>query len=142
MIIRKRILSLFLATTLLVPLAQITPLKAESDTKEVDVMFTHDTHSHLDSFTTNVDGELQKVGGFSRIKTLINEQKKENPNTLILDGGDFSMGTLIQTVYDTQAAELRMLGYLGYDVTTLGNHEFDYRSKRFGQYVKGSQKFG
>ena len=95
MIIRKRIVSLFLATTLLVPLAQITPLKAESDSKEVDVMFTHDTHSHLDSFTTKVDGELQEVGGFARIKTLINEQKKENPNTLILDGGDFSMGTLI-----------------------------------------------
>ena len=75
MIIRKRILSLFLATVLLMPLAQIIPLKAESDTKEVDVMFTHDTHSHLDSFTTNIDGELQEVGGFARIKTLINEQK-------------------------------------------------------------------
>ena len=91
MIIRKRIVSLFLATTLLMPLTQITPLNAESNTKEVDVMFTHDTHSHLDSFTTNVDGELQEVGGFARIKTLINEQKKENPNTLILDGGDFSI---------------------------------------------------
>lgn len=101
MIIRKRIVSLFLATTLLMPLTQITPLNAESDAKEVDVMFTHDTHSHLDSFTTNIDGEFQEVGGFSRIKTLINEQKKENPNTLILDGGDFSMGTLIQTVYET-----------------------------------------
>lgn len=142
MIIKKRIVSLFLATTLLVPLAQITPLKAESDTKEVDVMFTHDTHSHLDSFTTNVDGELQKVGGFSRIKTLINEQKKENPNTLILDGGDFSMGTLIQTVYDTQAAELRMLGYLGYDVTTLGNHEFDYRSKGLANMLKAAKSSG
>ena len=64
MIIRKRIVSLFLATTLLVPLAQITPLKAESNTKEVDVMFTHDTHSHLDSFTTNVDGEIKAKGGF------------------------------------------------------------------------------
>lgn len=142
MIIRKRILSLFLATVLLMPLAQITPLKAESNTKEVDVMFTHDTHSHLDSFTTNVDGELQKVGGFSRIKTLINEQKKENPNTLILDGGDFSMGTLIQTVYDTQAAELRMLGYLGYDVTTLGNHEFDYRSKGLANMLKAAKSSG
>lgn len=142
MIIRKRIVSLFLATTLLVPLAQITPLKAESDTKEVDVMFTHDTHSHLDSFTTKVDGELQEVGGFARIKTLINEQKKENPNTLILDGGDFSMGTLIQTVYDTQAAELRMLGYLGYDVTTLGNHEFDYRSKGLANMLKVAKDSG
>lgn len=142
MIIRKRILSLFLATVLLMPLAQITPLKAESDTKEVDVMFTHDMHSHLDSFTTNIDGELQEVGGFARIKTLINEQKKENPNTLILDGGDFSMETLIQTVYDTQAAELRMLGYLGYDVTTLGNHEFDYRSKGLTNMLKTAKSSG
>ena len=142
MIIRKRIVSLFLATTLLMPLTQITPLNAESNTKEVDVMFTHDTHSHLDSFTTNVDGELQEVGGFARIKTLINEQKKENPNTLILDGGDFSMGTLIQTVYDTQAAELRMLGYLGYDVTTLGNHEFDYRSKGLTNMLKTAKSSG
>ena len=142
MIIRKRIVSLFLATTLLMPLTQITPLNAESNTKEVDVMFTHDTHSHLDSFTTNIDGELQEVGGFARIKTLINEQKKENPNTLILDGGDFSMGTLIQTVYDTQAAELRMLGYLGYDVTTLGNHEFDYRSKGLTNMLKTAKSSG
>ena len=37
---------------------------------------------------------------------------------LVIDGGDFSMGTLIQTVFETQAAELRMLGYLGCDVTT------------------------
>lgn len=58
---------------------------------------------------------------------MIDEKKKENPDTLILDGGDFSMGTLIQTVYTTEAAELRMLGYLGCDVTTFGNHEFDYR---------------
>ena len=68
MIIRKRIVSLFLATTLLVPLAQITPLKAESDSKEVDVMFTHDTHSHLDSFTTKGDGELQEVANYIKFK--------------------------------------------------------------------------
>lgn len=49
------------------------------------------------------------------------------------------MGTLIQTVYDTQAAELRMLGYLGYDVTTLGNHEFDYRSKGLANMLKAAK---
>ena len=47
------------------------------------------------------------VGGFSRMKTLINEKNSENPNGLILDAGDFSMGTLIQTVYEEEAAELR-----------------------------------
>ena len=97
--------------------------------KEVDIIFTHDTHSHLNSFTTIIDEEEKEVGGFARINTLIQEQKAKNPETLVIDGGDFSMGTLIQTVYETQAAELRMLGYLGCDVTTFGNHEFDYRSK-------------
>lgn len=68
MIIRKRIVSLFLATTLLMLLTQITPLNAESDAKEVDVMFTHDTHSHLDSFTTNIDGEFQEVANYIKFK--------------------------------------------------------------------------
>ena len=112
---------------LVLPVLDI-PVEASAETKQLDVLFTHDTHSHLDSFSTIVNGEKKEVGGFAKIKTLINEKKKENPDTLVLDGGDFSMGTLIQTVYDTEAAELRMLGYLGYDVTTFGNHEFDYRS--------------
>ena len=55
------------------------------------------------------------------LKTLIDEQKEKKIRIrLYLDGGDFSMGTLIQTVYETEAAELRMLGYLGCDVTTWG----------------------
>ena len=109
---------------------------------KIDVLFTHDTHSHLDSFSTIVNGKQEKVGGFAKIKTLINEKKKEDPDTLILDGGDFSMGTLIQTVYDTEAAELRMLGYLGYDVTTLGNHEFDYRSAGLANMLNAAVNSG
>ncbi len=97
--------------------------------KSVDIMFFHDTHSHLDSFSTIVDDEAVSVGGFARIKTLINEQKSANPDTLIIDAGDFSMGTLVQTIFSSESAELRMLGSLGCEATTLGNHEFDYRSK-------------
>ena len=109
---------------------------------KIDVLFTHDTHSHLDSFSTIVNGKQEKVGGFAKIKTLINEKKKEDPDTLILDGGDFSMGTLVQTVYDTEAAELRMLGSLGYDVTTFGNHEFDYRSKGLANMLNAAVNSG
>ena len=128
MLLRKKILSMILIIAILVLPVLDIPVEASVETKQLDVLFTHDTHSHLDSFSTIVNGEKKEVGGFAKIKTLINEKKKENPDTLVLDGGDFSMGTLIQTVYDTEAAELRMLGYLGYDVTTFGNHEFDYRS--------------
>ena len=142
MILRKSILSVVLTIAMLMPLAQAITVKAADDTKQIDVLFTHDTHSHLDSFSTIVNGEQKEVGGFAKIKTLINEKKKEDPDTLILDGGDFSMGTLIQTVYDTEAAELRMLGYLGYDVTTFGNHEFDYRSQGLANMLKAAKSSG
>ena len=142
MMLRKSILSVVLTIAMLMPLAQAVTVKAAADTKQIDVLFTHDTHSHLDSFSTIVNGEQKEVGGFAKIKTLINEKKKEDPDTLILDGGDFSMGTLIQTVYDTEAAELRMLGYLGYDVTTFGNHESDYRSQGLANMLKAAKSSG
>ena len=108
----------------------LCPLCAGAEeAKQVDVMFVHDTHSHLNEFATVEDGESQLLGGFAKLQTLIDEQKAVNPDTLLLDAGDFSMGTLIQVVFEEEAAELRMLGALGFDVTTLGNHEFDYKAK-------------
>ena len=138
----KKILAFLLIITMLLPFVMNIPAEAAEKSKQLDVLFTHDTHSHLNSFSTIVDGEQKEVGGFAKIKTLIDEKKKENPDTLILDGGDFSMGTLIQTVYDTEAAELRMLGYLGCDVSTFGNHEFDYRSKGMADMLTVAKNSG
>ena len=138
----KKILTFLLIITMLLPFVMNIPAEAAEKSKQLDVLFTHDTHSHLNSFSTIVDGEQKEVGGFAKLKTLIDEKKKENPDTLILDGGDFSMGTLIQTVYDTEAAELRMLGYLGCDVSTFGNHEFDYRSKGLADMLTVAKNSG
>ena len=138
----KKILAFLLIITMLLPFVMNIPAEAAEKSKQLDVLFTHDTHSHLNSYSTIVDGEQKEVGGFAKIKTLIDEKKKENPDTLILDGGDFSMGTLIQTVYDTEAAELRMLGYLGCDVSTFGNHEFDYRSKGLADMLTAAKNSG
>ena len=138
----KKILAFLLIITMLLPFVMNIPAEAAEKSKQLDVLFTHDTHSHLNSFSTIVDGEQKEVGGFAKLKTLIDEKKKENPDTLILDGGDFSMGTLIQTVYDTEAAELRMLGYLGCDVSTFGNHEFDYRSKGLADMLTAAKDEG
>ena len=138
----KKILAFLLIITMLLPFVMNIPAEAAEKSKQLDVLFTHDTHSHLNSFSTIVDGEQKEVGGFAKLKTLIDEKKKENPDTLILDGGDFSMGTLIQTVYDTEAAELRMLGYLGCDVSTFGNHEYDYRSKGLADMLTAAKNSG
>lgn len=142
---KKRILAGLLAAALVVPLfagSAQTVAAAEAAGKTLDVVFTHDTHSHLNSFSTVIDGESTEVGGFARIKTVIDEQKAENPDTLVVDGGDFSMGTLVQTVYEDEAAELRMLGAIGCEVTTFGNHEFDYRSSGLAQMLKSAAESG
>lgn len=123
----KRILSFILCIVLSFGLFAGFVCADEAD-KSVDIMFVHDTHSHLNPFATVEDGTTQILGGFAKLKTLIKEQKAKNPDTLLLDAGDFSMGTLIQSVYEEEASEIRMLGELGIDVSTLGNHEFDYKA--------------
>lgn len=142
---RKECTALALAGVLLlaaVPCAWPVCAQDAAPGTTVDIVFTHDTHSHLNTFTTVVDGLETELGGFARMNTLIEAQRAQNPDTLVIDGGDFSMGTLIQTVFETQAAELRMLGYLGCDVTTLGNHEFDYRSKGLANMLTSAQASG
>lgn len=138
----NRYVALVLAVLMLLPYVGGVTVKAGTNQKQLEVMFLNDTHSHLDSFLTVEDGEKVVLGGFARIKTVIKERLQKNKNTVILDGGDFSMGTLVQTVFETQAAELRMLGDLGCDVTTLGNHEFDYRSKGLANMLSAAKESG
>lgn len=138
----KKIVGILLIAVIVLPLMTGMQVWAKTESKQLDILFTHDTHSHLNSFTTIVNGEKKEAGGFAKLKTLIDEHKKVNPDTLVLDGGDFSMGTLIQTVYDTEAAELRMLGQIGCDVTTLGNHEFDYQSKGLADMLNAAKNSG
>lgn len=97
---------------------------------ELTILFTHDTHDHFLPANSEEGGEY---GGYVRLATLLKEErqaaKAEGRAVVTLDGGDFSMGSLFQTIYTTDAPELRALGAMGYDVTTLGNHEFDYRQQ-------------
>ncbi|MBQ2825546.1 MAG: bifunctional metallophosphatase/5'-nucleotidase [Clostridia bacterium] len=116
----RRISAIFIAV-LIVLSACVT---ASADTgKEVTVLFTHDLHSH---FLPSRDEDGGEFGGYARLMTVINEQREKNPHAILVDGGDFSMGSLFQTCFASDALELRMMGLMGYDATTFGNHEFDY----------------
>ena len=92
--------------------------------QDVTVLFTHDLHSHfLPAEDTEEGGQY---GGYARLMTAIKQQKEKHPDAILVDGGDFAMGSLFQTAYATSATELRMMGAMGFDVTTFGNHEYDY----------------
>lgn len=116
----KRLSSLLLIICLLVP--QFAGAAAEEN-RDVTILFTHDLHSHLLPSAKEDGGEY---GGYARLMYAIRQQKQRDPDALLIDGGDFSMGSLFQTAYTTSALELRIMGAMGYDATTFGNHEFDY----------------
>ncbi len=121
----RRLLCLVMLLALALSLSVSQVWAADEGAEEITILYTHDMHS---SFLPKEGPDGHSRGGYARLKTLIDEQKEEHPNALVLDGGDFSMGSLFQTAYSTSALELRAMGQMGYDVTTFGNHEFDYRA--------------
>lgn len=127
------------ALLLLLSLAVLFPAGAEGEVRETTVLFTHDLHSHFLPQETEGGGES---GGYARLMTLLDRERKEHPDALTLDGGDFSIGSLIQTLYTTQAAELRTMGAMGYDAVTAGNHEFDHGGTGFAQMLTAAVSSG
>ncbi len=110
-----------LLLALILVLSMVPAVFSAGDT--VTVLFTHDLHSHLLPAVKEEGGEY---GGYARLMTAIRAERERNPDAILVDGGDFSMGSLFQTAYPTSATELRIMGAMGYDATTFGNHEFDY----------------
>ena len=119
----KRFCVLLIALLLICSTFIITPM-ADTSSDEVTILFTHDLHSHL--LPAKNESGAGEYGGYARLMTVIKEQKANAPGAILVDGGDFSMGSLFQTAYATTAIELRMMGAMGFDATTFGNHEFDY----------------
>lgn len=120
-LIMKQMVCLFLAAVILGSL--VMGVCAAEEKRSATILFTHDLHSHLLPAEKEEGGEY---GGYARLMTVINAQREKYPDAILVDGGDFSMGSLFQTAYPTSAIELRMMGAMGYDVTTFGNHEYDY----------------
>ena len=135
----RRFSAFFLALLLAALCALPVGAVAEGCTQETNVttiLFTHDLHSHFLPQPTAEGGES---GGYARLKTVIDGERAMNPDALLVDGGDFSIGSLIQTLYTTQAAELRTMGAMGYDAVTIGNHEFDHKGTGFAEMLNSAK---
>lgn len=135
----RRFSAFFLALLLAALCALPVGAVAEGCTQETNattILFTHDLHSHFLPQSTAEGGES---GGYARLKTVIDGERAMNPDALLVDGGDFSIGSLIQTLYTTQAAELRTMGAMGYDAVTIGNHEFDHKGVGFAEMLNSAK---
>lgn len=113
------------------------------------ILHTNDMHSKLTGFgpentytplTTNNDNTL---GGFARLSTIISEERIQNPNSvLVCDAGDFLMGTIFQSLEPETGFQLNLMKTIGYDVITLGNHEFDFGPVELGKIIQNAKKNG
>ena len=115
------------------------------------ILHTNDLHSNLigmgpasdyDPFKLNDDKTL---GGFARLSTLIKQRKeahKDKGPVLILDAGDYSMGTAFGSAIRDTGAELRLLSRMEYDATTFGNHDFDLGADGLAKAIDAAAKAG
>lgn len=93
----------------------------QAQNKELVVIHTNDTHSQIEPFTYKAD---TNVGGFLRRDAFIREARRQHPNLLLLDAGDYSQGTPYFNMFKGYT-EVHLMNAMGYDAATLGNHEFD-----------------
>lgn len=99
------------------------------------LLHTNDWQSRLlgfgpnNEYTPATSGDDDTVGGVARLATLLAQRRAAagSEPLLLLDAGDFTMGTLFHTLARETGSELQLLSELGYDAVTLGNHEFDFR---------------
>jgi 5'-nucleotidase / UDP-sugar diphosphatase len=125
------------------------PLALFGKEQKLTIIHTNDMHSHFLGFPPNIDytpqvtGDDSTMGGWARIKTVISKTKADRANpVLVLDAGDFLMGTLFHMVSRERSLELRLLHDMGYDLLTLGNHEFDLKPAGLARILETAQRGG
>ena len=108
---------------LLCLVANLMPAQTE---KELYILHTNDMHSRIEPFAPYYpDSVLAGKGGVVRRATFIAQQRKEYPDLLLFDCGDFSQGSPYYNLFKGEI-EIKMMNEMGYDAGTIGNHEFDF----------------
>ena len=128
----KRLTSLSLILFLL----SFSPAVAQ---KQLTILHTNDTHSCILPLKANLaDTMLANRGGFLRRIAMLKEQRKEDPQLLLFDSGDFSQGSSYYTMFKGDV-EVGLMNQMGYDAGTIGNHEFDFGLENMTRLFKMAQ---
>ena len=106
--------------------------------KQLVILHTNDTHSTIIPIKETVaDTLLAGRGGAVRRACLVDMERKKSPDLLLFDSGDFSQGSPYYTMFGG-AVEVGVMNTMGYDATTLGNHEFDNGIDNLARLIKMS----
>jgi len=127
------------------------PAAATPGKRTFTILHTNDMHSAFigmgpesdyTPFSLNDDNTR---GGYARLGALIAKRRRSRKSqgpVLVLDAGDYSMGTPFGAATREIGGELRLMSRMGYDATTFGNHEFDLGPDGLGQSIAAAAKAG
>ncbi len=90
--------------------------------EDITIFYTNDIHSYIDN---DIEEGKENELTYSKVAAL----KSEYPNSLLVDAGDHVQGTAYGGM-DRGETIIRLMNAAGYDMATLGNHEFDYGMER------------
>ena len=119
--------------TAIVVMLSLAPATAQ----RLVILHTNDTHSQIEPVRVGRD---KNQGGVERRLQYFNAMREQygKKNVLILDAGDFNQGTPYFTMAHGDL-EMDLVNALGYDVLTLGNHEFDNGQEDLARRLKKSK---
>ncbi|MRJ09137.1 bifunctional metallophosphatase/5'-nucleotidase [Ornithobacterium rhinotracheale] len=134
MLSRRKFLATTSAATALTLLPSI-PAWAKSNAKKITILHTNDQHSRIEPFETSENPKYSNKGGFARRAALIDKIRKEEPNVLLLDAGDIFQGTPYFNFFGGEL-EFKLMSKMGYEASTMGNHDFDNGLAGFDRQLK------
>lgn len=118
---------------------------AQNKSGKLIIIHTNDLHSNLTGFSPEIEytpcqtNNDETIAGFARIATIISKDKDKFPeNTLVVDAGDFLMGTFFHIFEPKDGFQLGLMNKMGYDIIGLGNHEFDFGPEALTQIINTS----
>ncbi len=114
----KKLLSLILVLAVVFSFGSFA---AETGTN-ITIVHINDTHAKI------AEGKYDGMG-FAKVAEKVNAVRAENPNTLLLDGGDVLHGTTFATL-EKGASVLKLMNAMKYDAMVAGNHDFNYGQER------------
>lgn len=107
--------------------------------KRLVILHTNDTHSRIEPFPD--DGSRNAgLGGAARRATLIKKIREENEHVLLFDSGDIFQGTPYFNFFGGEL-EIKLMSEMGYDATTMGNHDFDGGIENFEKHLREQGNF-
>ena len=122
----KKLLSLFLVLALAFSLCVgvLAEEPAGELAGEIVILHTNDVHGAISSY--------------AKVAALKAEYEAKGAEVLLMDAGDYIQGEPYVSVSQGETA-IRLMNYVGYDVATIGNHEFDYGYENLAELAAAAE---